>query len=117
MDRSDINFFLISSLDADADLNKVNQEMETVTRMYDFSDSFKDRLLEKLFSRGLEVNPQIEFLKTISWAFPRIALTGVAAIILLLISIYIMEDSFSFNTILGLSESYDENIITMLTGN
>lgn len=117
MDRSDINFFLISSLDADADLNKVNQEMETVNRMYDFSNSFKDRLLEKLYSRVLEVNPQNEFLRTISWAFPRIALTGVAAIILLLISIFMMEDSFSFNTILGLSESYDENIISMLTGN
>ena len=116
MDKSDIKFFLISSLDADADLNKVNQEMETVNRMYDFSDSFNDRLRAKLFSRSLE-NPKIEFFRTISWAFPRIALTGVAAIILLLISIFMMEDSFSFNTILGLSESYDENIISMLTGN
>jgi hypothetical protein len=117
MNRSDIKKSIIRSLDTDADLNKVDQEMGTVNRMYDFSDNFNERILEKLFSRGLEINPQTEFLKTISWAFPRIALTGVAAIILLLISIFMMEDSFSFNTILGLSESYDENIISMLTGN
>jgi hypothetical protein len=50
-------------------------------------------------------------------AFYRIALTGVAAIVLLLISIFLSEGSLSFNTFLGMGESYDESIVYLLTGN
>ena len=116
MKISEINKLIISSLDSDADITKIKKEFEPVSRLFDFSGNFEDRIFDKLLSQ--KITPQIEFGRIISWAFPRIALTGVAAIILLLISIFLMEGSFSFNTILGLNESYDENlIISMLTGN
>jgi hypothetical protein len=52
-----------------------------------------------------------------NFAFYRIALTGVAAIIVLLVSIFLREGSFSFNSFLGLSDNYDESIVCLLTGN
>jgi hypothetical protein len=48
--------------------------------------------------------------------FYRIALTGVAAIVLLLISIFMMEGSVSFNSLIGLGSTYDESILCLLTG-
>jgi hypothetical protein len=50
-------------------------------------------------------------------AFYRVAITGIAAIVVLLISIFIMEGSFSFNSFLGLKDNYSESIICLLTGN
>jgi hypothetical protein len=52
-----------------------------------------------------------------SSVFYRIALTGVAAIAILLISIFLMEGSLSFNSFLGLSDNYSESIVCLLTGN
>jgi hypothetical protein len=52
-----------------------------------------------------------------NFAFYRVALTGVAAIVLLLISIFLMEGSLSFNSFLGLKDNYDESIVCLLTGN
>jgi hypothetical protein len=69
-----------------------------------------------LVSAGLSVTREVEFGKYLNFAFYRIALTGVAAIVVLLISIFIMEGSLSLNTFLGLSDNYDESIVSMLTG-
>jgi hypothetical protein len=52
-----------------------------------------------------------------NYVFYRIALTGVAAIVILLISIYLMEGSVSINSFLGLGDTYDESIVCLLTGN
>ena len=59
----------------------------------------------------------IEFVKSLNYVFYRIALPGVAAILLLLISIFLMEGSLSLNSFLGLGNSNDESIIYLLTGN
>ncbi|MDQ1296152.1 MAG: hypothetical protein QG611_130, partial [Bacteroidota bacterium] len=72
---------------------------------------------DKLFPAASAVINQVEFVRSMNFAFKRIAFTGVAAIILLLISIFLMEGSFSVNSILGLSDSIDESIICLLTGN
>jgi hypothetical protein len=46
-----------------------------------------------------------------------VALTGVAAIVILLISIFFVEGSISLNSLLGIGDTYDESIICLLTGN
>jgi hypothetical protein len=43
-------------------------------------------------------------------------LTGIAAIVLLLISIYLKEGSISFNSFIGMGNIYDESIVCLLTG-
>ena len=74
-------------------------------------------MLNKLYSAGLSLNREVEFVKYMNFAFYRIALTGVAAIVILLISIFFMEGSLSFNSFLGLRNNYDESIVCLLTGN
>ncbi len=117
MNSSEIKKLLISSLDNNADPVKVSRIMEDESITFDFRPGFKDKILDKLFSAGLTVNNEVEFIKSMNFAFYRIALTGVAAIVILLISIFFMEGSLSFNSFLGLGDSYDESIVCLLTGN
>ena len=117
MDPSKIKNLIISSLNKDADPVDVSRRLEEEGVSYNFSQNFGDRVFNKLFSAGLTVKREVEFVKYMNFAFSRIALTGVAAIVILLISIFLMEGSFSFNSFLGLSNNYDESIVCLLTGN
>lgn len=117
MKPSEFKKFIINSMDADADLSEVSGRMDELGISYDFSKGFSDKVLDKLFSSGLSINRELEFIRSMNYIFYRIALTGVAAILLLLISIFLMEGSLSFNSFLGLSDSYDESIVCLLTGN
>jgi hypothetical protein len=117
MNPSEIKKMLISSLDAESDSIEIANKLEAEGVTFDFRNGFGDRVLGKVFSAGSSVNRELELLRTLNFAFNRVALTGVAAIVLLLISIFLMEGSLSFNSFLGLSDSYDESIVSMLTGN
>jgi hypothetical protein len=117
MNTSEIKKLIISSLDANADTIEVARKLEEEGVSYNFSQNFGDRVLNKLFSAGLSVTREVEFIKYMNFAFYRIALTGVAAIVILLISIFLMEGSLSINSFLGLSDNYDESIVCLLTGN
>jgi len=117
MKPSEIKKLIISSLSSDADSKEASIRLEEEGISYDFSKGFGDKILDKLFSAGLTINREVEFVKSMNFAFSRIALTGVAAIVVLLISIFLMEGSLSFNSFLGLSDSYDESIVCLLTGN
>jgi hypothetical protein len=117
MNSAEIKKFIISSLNTDADPMEVATRLEEERISFDFSKGYKDKILDKLFSAGVTISREVEFVRYLNFAFYRIALTGVAAIVVLLISIFLMEGSFSFNSFLGLSDSYDESIVCLLTGN
>jgi hypothetical protein len=117
MNLSEIKNLIISSLNADADPIEVSRRLEEEGISYNFSKKFGDNILNKLFSAGLTINREAEFVKYMNFAFYRIAITGVAAIVVLLISIFLMEGSLSFNSFLGLSNGYNESIVCLLTGN
>jgi hypothetical protein len=117
MNLLDFKDLLISSMNADADPTEVSRKLEAEGIIYNFSNSFGDKIIDRIYSAGIKVNRKIEFAKSMNFAFYRIALTGVAAIFILLLSIYLMEGTLSFNSFLGLKDSYDESIVCMLTGN
>jgi hypothetical protein len=117
MNHLEIKKLLIGSLSTDADPIEVSRILEEEGVSYDFSIGFGDKIIDKLFSAGLTINREVEFVRSMNFAFYRIALTGVAAIVVLLISIFMMEGSLSLNSFLGLSDSYDESIVCLLTGN
>ncbi len=117
MNSSEIKKLLISSINTDADAAEVSTKLEGEGVSYDFSENFTDKVLERIFETKVTVNREIDFIRSLNFAFYRIALTGVAAIVVLLISIFLMEGSLSFNSFLGLSNSYDETIVSLLTGN
>jgi hypothetical protein len=117
MKASEIKKLIISSLYKDADSGVASVKLEEEGISFDFKQGFEERILDKLYSSGLTINRESEFVKSMNFAFYRIALTGVAAIVVLLISIFLMEGSLSFNSFLGLNDSYDESIVCLLTGN
>ena len=117
MNPSELKKLMISSLHQDTDTGEIPGIMEQEGVSYNFSENFRDRVLEKLFSAGLTIKREVEFVKYMNFAFSRIALTGVAAIVILLISIFLIQGSLSFNSLLGISDSYDESIVCVLTGN
>ncbi|MCX6255391.1 MAG: hypothetical protein NTV31_13055 [Bacteroidia bacterium] len=117
MNSSEIKNLLIRSLNTDEDTIDVSRRLEEEGISFNFSNGFKDKILDKLFSAGITVTREVEYVKYLNLAFYRIALTGVAAIVVLLISIFLMEGSVSFNSFLGMSNSYDESIVCLLTGN
>ena len=117
MKPSEIKKLIISSLNTGADFKEASMRLEEEGVSYDFNKGFGEKILNKLYSAGLTINLEVEYVKSMNFAFSRIALTGVAAIVLLLISIFLMEGSLSFNSFLGLSNSYNESIVCLLTGN
>jgi len=116
MDTSEIKGIIIDSLDPQTDTCNIPEQLEKNGISYNFSSDFKEKILNRVFSAGLKVSQQVEFVKYINFAFYRIALTGVAAIVVLLISIFLKEGSLSFNSLLGLSDNYNESIVCLLTG-
>jgi hypothetical protein len=117
MDSSEIKKLLINSLNKGADAAEFSSRLEEEGISYDFSNDFSNKVLDKIYSAKSVVTKEVDFLKSLNFAFYRIAITGVAAIVILLISIFFMEGSLSFNSFLGLSDNYDETIVSLLTGN
>jgi hypothetical protein len=111
-----IKELIIRSMDANADPEKIPGMLEEEGVSFSFGNGFQEKVLNKLFLSGAVINREIEYIKYLNFAFNRIALSAVAAIFLLIISIYLREGSLSLNSFFGLRDSYDESIICMLTG-
>jgi hypothetical protein len=117
MNLSELKKLLINSLNKDNDPQKINEILMGQGLSYDFSPNFTEKVLNRIFAPKSERLKELEFLRYLNFAFSRIFLTGVAAIVALLLSIFLMEGSISFNSILGMGDTYDEGIVYLLTGN
>ncbi|HEX2976879.1 MAG TPA: hypothetical protein VHO68_13160 [Bacteroidales bacterium] len=117
MDASEIKKVMISSLESDSGDDELIGKLKEKGIDYDFSDKFASKVLDSIFTVKSRVSMEIEFARSLNFAFSRIALTGIAAIVLLLISIFLMEGSLSINSLLGINDTYDESIVSLLTGN
>jgi hypothetical protein len=116
MDNSEFKDLLIRSLDQESDPAETSVKLEEAGVSFGFRPEFHQRVMDKIYNKKAAVVREVEFINNLNYVFYRIALPGVAAILLLLISIFIMEGSFSFNSILGLGNNYDETMIYLLTG-
>ena len=117
MKTSEIKNLIISSLDAGNDDGIPSELLEKEGVNYGFSQGFTDQVLDKIFLAGAQLRKEVEFMSNLNFAFRRILISGVAAIVLLLISLFIMEGKISLNSFLGLKDTYDESIVCLLTGN
>jgi hypothetical protein len=84
---------------------------------YTFSKGFTDKVISKISEGVVIMNRQIDFARSLNSIFYRVAFAGVAAIIVLLISIFFSEGSLSFNSLVGISRDLDENLVGLLTIN
>ncbi len=117
MKVSDFKELLIKSLDKESDSEEACRKIEEAGVTFNFRSGFRDRVLDKIYLTGNTVVREVEFVRNLNHVFYRIALTGAAAIVLLLLSIFLMQGSISFNSFLGLGDNFDESIICLLTGN
>jgi len=117
MRSSEIKDLIINSLSPENDSAESQRLLGEAGVSYSFSNGFREKVIDRIFRSGIVVNREIDFIRSMNLAFYRIALTGVAAIVILLVSIYFMEGSISVNSFLGLTDSYDESIVCLLTGN
>ncbi len=117
MKREEIKRLIEESLTNDAGSEDSARKLEEAGVTYDFSGNFREKVMDRILRTGVVVNREVEFVRSWNNAFFRIAITGVAAIIILLLTLYISEGTFSLNSILGMQDSYDESIICLLTGN
>lgn len=116
MKPTEIKELIINSLYSEADPAEFSSKLEHAGVSYDFGNGFSDAVLNKIFRTGLKVRREIDFIRNMNFAFRSIAISGVAAIIVLMISIFLMEGSFSINSFLGLRDNYDESIVCLITG-
>jgi hypothetical protein len=117
MKKSVIKSLIISSLDPEADTSDHVSKLESEGLSYKFGENFETRIMQKISSEAVVINRELEFVKSMNYAFKRIALTGAAAIILLLLSIFLSEGSLSIESFLGMANGADETILCVLTGN
>ncbi len=79
---------------------------------YSFGSGFKDKLMEKLQQEKGPVLLRPDFNRALHNGFKKVLLTGVAVIVLLLLSVYLTEGSFDVFTGEGLTS--DENLISYI---
>jgi hypothetical protein len=117
MKAEEIKKILLDSLTKEEPLENNYLKLEEAGVSYSFGYGFTEKVLVRLFMAKENLNYKVEFTRFMNLAFYRIALTGAAAIVILLISMYLMQGSLSFNSLLGIGDNYDESIICLLTKN
>ena len=100
MKSSEVRELIIRSLDPDAESGDVSAKLELEGVSYDFDKGFRDAVLDRIFQAGSIVNSEIDFVRNMNFAFKSIAISGIAAIIILMISIFLMEGSVSIDSFL-----------------
>jgi len=117
MKISELKSLMVSSLDSNSNPEEASRLLEEAGVSYSFGAGFQDKVLERIASTGNAIVREMESVRNLNNIFYRIALSGVAAIVILLISIFMMQGSLSVDAFLGLGSSYDESLLYLLTGN
>ena len=93
-------------------LNKVGKLLSS--RNYSFSDGFRNRVMQAVSDEKKGKVISIDFTRNFTSMFNRIAVAGVAAILLLVISLYISHGSLNVNTLTGIDPISEDNLISVL---
>lgn len=117
MEIHEFKKLLIRSLDNESDPAEVSKLIRDEAGGFEFREGFRENVMRRIYSAGAVVARETDFIRNLTYVFYRIALPGIAAIILLMFSIFLMEGSLSFDSFLGLSNNDEESIICLLTGN
>jgi hypothetical protein len=116
LNSSDLRKLIISSLENETDNNRYSAELQEELA-YDFDMGFEERVIDTIFRDLPLINAKPEFERRFNLAFYRIAFSGAAAIVILLVSLFLKEGYLSFDSLLGLSDGYSESLVCLLTGN
>ena len=84
------------------------------SRNYSFSDGFRNRVMQAVNEEKKGKVISIDFTRSFTSMFNRIAVAGVAVIALLVISLYISHGSLNVNTFTGVEPVSQDNLISVL---
>ena len=93
-------------------LNKVGKLLSS--RNYSFSDGFRNSVMQAVSDEKKGKVISMDFSRNFTSMFNRIAIAGVAAILLLVISLYISHGSLNVNTFTGVDPISEDNLISVL---
>jgi len=80
MNPTEIKKLIIASAAEEADPHETPGKLEDEGVSFDFSSDFTDKVISRIFTEKLTVIRDIDFGRSLSTVFYRIALTGVAGI-------------------------------------
>lgn len=104
-------------------LKSVTEDLEKEERLlmeaellpeYAFSPGFSERVISKIGMDRMPVYLRPDFLRSFDLGFRRVALTGVAAILILAVSLLLTQGSLSYDTLLGIDTQVDDSLISLL---
>ena len=106
-------------LSESSELRKEKRELLEMRKIisatqYSFGPGFHSKVMDKIAEEKEPLILRPEFNKSLFTVFKRVALTGVAAIIILFLSIYLSDDSFSFRSLTGGDTYSDDNLVSYL---
>lgn len=107
------------SLSGSAELREEKRKLLEMRRIvsskqYSFSSGFQEKVMTKVYEEKEPLILRPEFNRSLFTVFKRVALTGVAAIVILFLSIYLSDDSFTFNSLTGGEPYSDDNLVSYL---
>ena len=111
-----IKDLLKTSLDPASSTEDIPAQLEKGGMDIDFSPGFNEKITDRIFGTGAAISRETEFVRTLYYVFNRIAVPGIAAIIILLISIFLTEGTLSLDSFLGINDTSEESIVILLTG-
>ncbi|MDR2887069.1 MAG: hypothetical protein LBV26_03550 [Bacteroidales bacterium] len=113
MNNVKLKNLIVNSLGKDNDDGKITSELLAEID-YDFDKGFEENVLAKIFNTGKVI--RYEFDRRLKFAFRSVSIATAAAVILLMISIFLQEGNLSIDSLLGVGDGYSESMVSLLTG-
>ncbi|MEE4116225.1 MAG: hypothetical protein V2I37_08650 [Marinilabiliaceae bacterium] len=114
MNKNDLTQLALKSLTeeiSESDRKVIEAEL---LKDQSFGPGFRDRVLESIYSGSLRPFFDPGNLSIFNRVFNRLALTGMIAIILLIVTLFISQGSLSFDTLIGIDSEMDEGMLSLL---
>ena len=114
MKKKDLEDLMLRSLTEDLESDeRLTLESELIPD-YGFSTGFRDKVMKRITGAEVSTLLSADVFSGLDSTFVRIALTGIAAIVILALSIFINQGSLSYDALLGLDSTVDEGLVSLL---
>lgn len=114
MGKHDLKDLVIRSLTEEITDGERTLIEKEVLQDYSFKSDFRDRVIDRIEDKSLFSNVESDFFRSFNSLFTKVALTGMIAILLLIVSLAVSQGSLSYDTLLGMDATIDEGLISLL---
>lgn len=105
---------VLKSLTGELDEKERELLKKEVIPVYSFSNRFRDNVMDRISEKAVFLLFRPDFLTSFNESFRRVAFAGVAAIIVLMVIMFISQGSISYDTLLGIDATVDDSLISLL---